>query len=417
MSIVLAFSGGLDTSYCVPYLNEKYGEPVYTVTVNTGGISDDEVDGLERRALELGAEKHFLVDGRQDLFEHHLSYLIKGNVLRGGVYPLSVGPERVTQAKKIVEIARSVGADTVAHGSTGAGNDQVRFDVALRVLADDLKIIAPIRELGLSRQETTSYLKERGFSIPEKTTTYSINRGLWGTTIGGRETLTTTDALPPSAYPDTNSPETSPDQSLEVTIDFQKGIPTHFNGKNMDPVALIETLNVVGGEYGIGRGVHVGDTILGIKGRIGFEAPAAAILITAHRELEKIILTRWQRYQKDHLSDFYGMLLHEGQYFDPVMRDIEAFLDSSQEVVTGAVKLRLYKGHIEVLGCESPYSMFDTGVATYGETNKLWDGRDAEGFTQIYGVQSYLSVKARQTQRSKGLNELPNSPEKSDAAK
>lgn len=397
MSIVLAFSGGLDTSFCVPYLKETYGEPVITVTINTGGLTPEEGRAIEERSRTLGAERHFTVDGRADLFEHHLSYLIKGNVLRGGVYPLCVGPERVTQAKMVIDVARQVGARAVAHGSTGAGNDQVRFDVALRLLAADLEILTPIRDLGLSRQASTQFLTERGFDVPAKTTTYSINRGLWGTTIGGRETLTTTDPLPDDAYPDTVAPADAPDAPHDVTITFEKGIPTALDGKTMDPVSLVEALNTLGGAHGVGRGVHVGDTILGIKGRVGFEAPAALILITAHRELEKIILTRWQRFQKDHLADFYGMLLHEGQYFDPVMRDIEAFLDASQQAVTGTVRVRLFKGNISVLGCESPYSMFDARVASYGEENKLWNGRDAQGFTQIYGVQALLARRARTT--------------------
>lgn len=395
MAIVLAFSGGLDTSFCVPYLRETYGESIYTVTVNTGGISSEEAQAIEERARELGAEQHFLIDARRDLFDEHLSYLVKGNVLRGSVYPLCVGPERVTQAKKAVEAARETGARAVAHGSTGAGNDQVRFDVALRLLAADLDILTPIRSLGLSRQETTDYLRERGFDVPEKTTAYSINRGLWGTTIGGRETLTTTEPLPDDAYPDTVSPADAPDDPIEITISFEEGIPTALDGDVANPVTLVETLNKRGAEHGVGRGIHVGDTIMGIKGRVAFEAPAPIILITAHRELEKIVLTRWQRFQKDHLADFYGQLLHEGQHFDPVMRDIEAFLDSSQAPVTGTVRVRLFKGNVQVLGCDSPASMFDTGIATYGESNQLWNGRDAQGFTEIYGVQALLAHRTR----------------------
>lgn len=395
MAIALAFSGGLDTSYCVPYLAETYAEPVYTVTVNTGGLTDRDAAAVEARALELGAEKHFLVDGRRDLFDDHLSYLVKGNVLRGGVYPLCVGPERVTQARHVVTVAEKTGARAVAHGSTGAGNDQVRFDVAVRLLAGELDVLTPIRTLGLSRADTTAFLKERDFDVPEKTTAYSINRGLWGTTIGGRETLTTADPLPDDAYPDTVPPSRAPDEPFEATIGFDAGIPVSIDGDALDPVALVEKLNELGAAHGVGRGIHVGDTILGIKGRVAFEAPAPAILIPAHRELEKIILTRWQRFQKDHLSDFYGQLLHEGQYFDPVMRDIEALIDSSQEPVTGTVRVRIHKGRVDVLGCDSPFSMFDAGVATYGETNELWDGRDAQGFTQIYGVQALLAHRAR----------------------
>ena len=260
--------------------------------------------------------------------------------------------------------ARELDARAIAHGSTGAGNDQVRFDVALRILASEMDILTPIRTLGYSRPQTAAYLKEKGFEVPDKTTTYSINRGLWGTTIGGKETLGTIDPLPDEAYPDTVSPFKCPDSPLTLKLTFEKGIPTAIDGSMMDPVLLIERLNELGGDHGVGRDIHVGDTILGIKGRIGFEAPAALILVKAHQELEKIVLTKWQRYQKDQLANFYGMLLHEGQHFDPVMRDIEAFLDSSQEVVTGSVAIRLYKGHMSVQGCESPYSLFDLSVAS-----------------------------------------------------
>jgi argininosuccinate synthase len=395
MPIVLAFSGGLDTSFCVPYLKERYGDPVYTVTVNTGGLSGDEGAALEAKALGLGAARHVTVDGRGALYRDHLSYLIKGNVLRGGIYPLCVGPERVVQAREVVAVARQLGARAVAHGSTGAGNDQVRFDVALRLLADELEVLTPIRDLGLSRPQTAAFLQERGFAVPTKQTAYSINRGLWGTTIGGKETKTTGQPLPDDAYPDTTAPADSPDEPLVLQLTFEEGLPVALDGRPLDPVTLIETLNTLGGAYGVGRDVHVGDTILGIKGRVGFEAPAAALLLPAHRELEKIVLTKWQRYQKDHLADFYGMLLHEGQYFDPVMRDLEAFFDASQPVVTGTVAVSLFKGHVRVLGCERPFSMFDTGVATYGEENSLWSGDDARGFTRLYGLQAYLAAKAR----------------------
>ena len=399
MSIVLAFSGGLDTSFCVPYLKETYGEPVYTVTVDTGGLSAEEREAVAEKARTLGAEAHVTVDARQDLYDDLLSYLIKGNVLRGGVYPLCVGPERVTQAQQVVEVARQKGARAVAHGSTGAGNDQVRFDAALRIFGEDLEVIAPIRQLGLSRQASADYLNERGFAVSAERAAYSINRGLWGTTVGGKETHTTGQPLPDGAYPDTTSPADAPDVHRDLRITFEEGLPTALDGDALDPVALIEKLAEIGGAHGVGRGIHVGDTILGIKGRVGFEAPAATVLIAAHRELEKLVLTRWQRYQKDHLADFYGMLLHEGQYFDPVMRDLEAFFDSSQPVVRGTVDVRLFKGSLGVLGCRSPYSMFDTGVATYGEANALWDGRDAEGFTRIAPLQAYLALKARRKGR------------------
>ena len=401
MAIVLAFSGGLDTSFCVPYLAETFDEPVYTVTVNTGGVSEEEARATEARARALGAARHILIDARKALFDDHLSYLIKGNVLRGGVYPLCVGPERVTQARMVVQAAQETGARAIAHGSTGAGNDQVRFDVAVRLLADDLDILTPIRSLGLSREKTTAFLQERGFDVPRKTTVWSINRGLWGTTIGGGETLTPADPLPDAAWADTVAPARAPEEGQEWVLGFEAGLPVSLNGSPMDPVALIETLNAEAAAHGVGRGMHVGDTILGVKGRVAFEAPAPAILLPAHRELEKIVLTSRQRFQKDHLADYYGHMLHEGHYFDPVMRDIEALMDSSQEVVTGEVRVRARQGCVDISGCESPYSMFDPGVAVYGETNALWNGRDAEGFTQIYGVQALLAHRARSARKAR----------------
>jgi argininosuccinate synthase len=395
MAIVLAFSGGLDTSFCVPYLQETYDTPVHTVTVDTGGVTADDRADIEARAAELGAAAHHFVDGCQALYDHHLSYLIKGNVLRGGVYPLCVGPERIVQAQAVAEVANDVGASTIAHGSTGAGNDQVRFDVALQMVGDDLEILAPIRSLGLSREESTAFLKERGFSVPADTTDYSINRGLWGTTVGGKETLTTQEPLPEDAYPDTVPPTEAPDTPLDLTITFENGLPVALDGEAMGGVELVETLNEIGGRHGVGRDIHVGDTILGIKGRVGFEAPAPVILVTAHRELEKVVLSKWQQVQKEQLGSFYGRLLHEAQYFDPVMRDVEAFLDNSQDVVSGTVTVQLYKGSAKVQGVDSPHSMFDAGTATYGEENTLWDGRDAEGFTTLAAVPSMLAKKAQ----------------------
>lgn len=394
MSIILAFSGGLDTSFCVPYLKETFNQPVHTVTVNTGGVTAAEAENLVRRSRELGADSHHTIDGRKRLFDQIISYLIKGNVLRGNAYPLSVGPERVTQAELIVEVARQLGATAIAHGSTGAGNDQVRFDVALRQLGNDIDILTPIRTLGLSRADTTTYLEDRGFSVNIDTTTYSINAGLWGTTIGGGETHDPSLPLPDDAYPSV-SPADAPDEPATITIGFEGGIPIRIDGTAMAPVAVIEYLNDLGAAHAIGRGMHLGDTILGIKGRVAFQAPAAEILIEAHRELEKLVLTRWQLFQKNHLADFYGMLLHEGQYFDPVMRNVEAFLDSSQDVVDGDVTVRLFKGHTMVEGCNSPYSLMNPDVATYGETNALWSGRDAEGFSRIYGLQGLLASRAR----------------------
>lgn len=394
MSIVVAFSGGLDTSFCVPFLREEHDLPVYTVTVNTGGMNDEECTRIEARALELGSAGHFLIDARKQLFERSIQYLIKGNVLRGDVYPLCVGPDRVVQAEALVIKARELGATFVAHGSTGAGNDQIRFDIALNVLADDLTILTPIRDQGLSRAETTEWLRSRGIEVSASTTTYSINTGLWGRTVGGKETLTSENPLPDDAWP-TPSARDAPEEPVKLTIGFREGIPNQVNGDFVSPVDLIESLNSIGERHAIGRAIHVGDTILGIKGRVGFQAPAAAILIPAHRELEKIVLSRWQQYHKAQLGDFYGMMMHEAQYFDPALRDIEALMDSSQETVTGTVTLSLYKGAVTIEGVRSPFSLFDTGVATYGESNELWNGRDARGFARILGVQSLLTHRVR----------------------
>ena len=397
MSIILAFSGGLDTSFCVPFLVETQRQPVITVTVDTGGLEPGAHARLAAHSASLGATDHVTIDAREQLYDDLLSYLIKGNVLRGGVYPLCVGPERVVQARAVAEVARQRGASAIAHGSTGAGNDQIRFDVALRVLAGDIPLLAPVREHGFTREHMAAELASRGHAISAERTTYSINRGLWGTTIGGRETHTTHLPLPDDAYPDTVSPLDAPPAGVTLQLSFEEGLPTAIDGAPLAGVALVEALNALGAEHGVGRGMHVGDTILGIKGRVGFEAPAAAILISAHRELEKLVLSRWQSFQKAQLADFYGMLLHEGQYFDPVMRDIEAFVDQSQERVTGTVELQLRQGQVSVLGATSPFSMFDSAVASYGETNALWDGRDAAGFARLYGLQGVLASRAAHT--------------------
>lgn len=395
MSLVLAFSGGLDTSFCVPYLREQTGQDVHTVTVNTGGFTADDLAAVEARAAALGAASHTTVDARAALVERVLQYLVKGNVLRGGVYPLCVGPERVVQAEALVAEAARLGATTMAHGSTGAGNDQIRFDNALRLLAGDgAEVLAPIRALGLSREASAAYLRERGVEVSAATTAYSVNRGLWGTTIGGAETHDTDGVLPEHAWPDTVPAADAPDAPHEVAIAFEQGRPVALDGRPMDAVALIEALARQGAAHGVGRGVHVGDTILGIKGRVAFEAPAALTLIAAHRELEKLVLTRAQLTHKATLADTYGALVHEGQFYDPVCRDVEAFLDSSQQRVTGTARVRFFKGALAVLGATSPYSLFDAGVARYGESNALWDGRDAEGFARIHGVQAGLAARA-----------------------
>lgn len=395
--IVLAFSGGLDTSFCVPFLRETTGRDVVTVTVDTGGLDADAHETLSAKSHALGAVAHYTLDGKDRLWADHLAYLIKGNVLRGGVYPLCVGPERVVQARAVGELATRLGASAIAHGSTGAGNDQIRFDGALRILAGDVAILAPVREHGFTREHMAGYLAERGYEVSAARASYSINKGLWGTTIGGAETHTTHLPLPEHAWPETVAPAAAPTEGVTLELAFEAGLPVALDGVAMDGVALVEALHVLGAAHGLGRGMHVGDTILGIKGRVAFEAPAAAILLPAHRELEKLVLSRWQQVQKQPLADFYGMLLHEGQHFDPVMRDIEAFLDSTQQRVEGTVSVHLRQGATTVLGAASPYSLFNSGVASYGETNALWDGRDAAGFARLHGLQGLLAHRAAAT--------------------
>jgi argininosuccinate synthase len=390
--VVLAYSGGLDTSFCVLYLREQ-GYLVTTVTVNTGGFGAGELRRIESLAPKLGAEAHRTIDARSELFDRYLRYLIYGNVLRGNLYPLSVSAERVAQAAKIVDVAKATGATAIAHGSTGAGNDQVRFDVAFRALAPELELITPIRTLALSRAEERNFLKQHGFEIPEKVEHYSVNEGMWGTSVGGRETLDSWSALPEAAYPG-GEIDAANLPLKKVTLSFRQGVPVALDGRALDPVALIEELNRVGREYGIGRGIHLGDTILGIKGRVGFEAPAAHLLIGAHRELEKLVLTGKQQFWKESLGNLYGQLLHEGHFFDPLARNLEAFLESSQKQVTGEVKLALYPRAFGVDGVSSPHSLMDAKVASYGEANRLWSGAEAAGFAKLYGVQQILALRA-----------------------
>ncbi len=388
---VLAFSGGLDTSFCVLYLKEQ-GYDVATVTVNTGGFSPEELARIEAASPKLGATSHTTVDARAGLFEGYLRYLIYGNVLRGQLYPLSVSAERVCQARAVAELAKAMGAVAIAHGSTGAGNDQVRFDVAFRALAPELAILTPIRDLGLSRAEEMAYCAERGVMFPEKTKDYSVNEGMWGTSVGGRETLDAWTTLPEAAFPGGVIGDPAP-QTL--TLSFDGGVPVALDGEALDPVALIAQLNTVGKSYGIGRGVHLGDTILGIKGRVGYEAPAAHLLIGAHRELEKLVLSGKQLFWKESLGNLYGSLLHEGHFFDPLARDLEAFLASSQDRVRGEVRLTLHPRAFVVEGVQSPYSLMDPRIATYGEANKLWTGAEAAGFAKIFGVQQTLALKVK----------------------
>jgi argininosuccinate synthase len=388
---VLAFSGGLDTSFCVLYLKEQ-GYDVATVTVNTGGFSAGELARIEAASPKLGALSHTTVDARAGLFDGYLRYLVYGNVLRGQMYPLSVSAERVCQARAVAELAKEMGATAIAHGSTGAGNDQVRFDVAFRALAPDLEILTPIRDLGLSRGEEMAYCAERGVVFPEKTRDYSINEGMWGTSIGGRETLDSWTTLPEAAFPGGVIGALPP---KTLVISFDQGVPVALDRTATDPIALIARLNTLGHAYGIGRGVHLGDTILGIKGRVGFEAPAAHLLIGAHRELEKLVLSGKQLFWKETLGNLYGSLLHEGHFFDPLARDLEAFLESSQDRVRGEVRITLHPRAFVVEGVQSPYSLMDPRIATYGEANRLWTGAEAAGFAKIFGVQQTLTLKAK----------------------
>jgi len=391
--VVLAYSGGLDTTYCAVWLREQ-GYEVHTVTVHTGGFDAEELAGIERRARALGVADHGVIDARPELFDDYLRYLIFANALRGDVYPLCVSAERVAQAKRCALRAVEIGAAALAHGSTAAGNDQVRFDVAFRVFAPGLQILTPIREQGLTRAQEADYLAQRGIEVPARTATYSVNRGLWGTTIGGAETHRSDGELPESAYLLTAPPDRRPAAAEEVVVGFTSGVPTELNGARLDPVRLIERLNEQAGRHGVGRGVHVGDTILGIKGRVAFEAPAATVLIQAHRELEKLVLSRQQLFWKRTLGDLYGGLLHEARFFDPLARDLEAFLTSSQRNVTGYVRVRLLAGQATVIGATSPFSLLDAQVARYGESSGLWTGAEAAAFSKLYGLPDWLMQQA-----------------------
>jgi argininosuccinate synthase len=386
---LLAFSGGLDTSFCVLWLRGQ-GREVHTVTVDTGGFDDAELARIEKVAHQLGAESHTTINARDELFRDYLRFLIAGNVLRGGVYPLSVSAERVCQARGVVRHARQITAVAIAHGSTGAGNDQVRFDVAFRALAPEFEILTPIRDLALSRAEERAFLSARGFTFPEKLEQYSLNQGMWGTTVGGKETHDSWQHLPDEAYPGGEIDPALPARA--VTITFDKGVPSKIDGEAKSPVAAIDALNEIGRRYGIGRGIHLGDTILGIKGRVGFEAPAAHLLIAAHRELEKLVLTGKQLFWKEHLGNVYGTLLHEGHFFDPLARDLEAFLESSQRVVTGDARVRISPRSFAVEGVRSANSLMRSEIASYGEGTSLWSGSEAAAFAKIFGVPEMLAI-------------------------
>jgi argininosuccinate synthase len=390
-SLALAFSGGLDTSYCVPRLSEQ-GYAVHTVYVNTGGSSSAERAAIRRQAQAVGAVEHHEIDARAPVFDRFVRFLIQGNVLRGEVYPLSVAAERTQQAISVIEVARAIGATAVAHGSTGAGNDQVRFDIALRVLAPELAIVTPIRDEALSREQAIAFLEARGLPVPAKASAYSINVGLWGTTWGGGWTHDTW-AGPPAELLD---PPADAPAAAELVLAWEQGVPVALDGTRLSGPELVGQLSALAARYGLGRNIHVGETALGIKGRIGFEAGAALLLIAAHRELEKLVLTKWQVFWKDQLGRFYGDRLHEGHYFDPALRDIEALFTCSQQRVSGDTRVRLAPGRFMVTGTRSPYSMMDRSVATYGEEHRLWSGEEARAFARIGAIPSLLAERAGQ---------------------
>lgn len=384
--VVLAFSGGLDTSFCCIYLTRDLGLEVHSVIVNTGGFSAEELATIEKRAYELGVKSHAVVDETENYYRESIKYLIFGNVLKNATYPLSVSAERVCQATAIANYAKKIGAECVAHGSTGAGNDQVRFDMIFNTLIPGVEIITPIRDLKLSREAEIEYLSKHGVEYSAEKAKYSINKGIWGTSVGGAETLTSNQYLPDSAWP---TPVTS-STPRQVTIDFEHGEPVALDGNKIGAVRVIQELQAIAQPYGIGRDIHVGDTIIGIKGRVGFEAAAPVILIKAHHTLEKHTLTKWQLAWKDQIAGFYGNYMHEGQMHDPVMRDIEAFLTSSQSTVNGRVYIELNPYRFTILGIDSPNDLMSNKFGTYGEMNNGWTGDDVKGFSKIFGNQTLI---------------------------
>ena len=391
--VVLAFSGGLDTSFCVPYLKNEKGLEVHTIMVNTGGFSDQEAKAIEERALTLGAASHKTVDAVDTYYSKGIKYLIYGNILKNGTYPLSVSSERVFQALEVLKHVQEIGADYVAHGSTGAGNDQVRFDIVFEILAPQVQIIAPVREHSFTRQYEIEYLQKNGFEASWEKAKYSINQGLWGTSIGGVETLSSDGYLPEEAYP-VQVTKTTPEH---IRIGFHKGEPVSFNGVEMSPVEVIKAIRDVAAPFGIGRDIHIGDTIIGIKGRVGFEAAAPLIIIKAHHLLEKHTLTKGQLYWKEQIAGWYGQQMHEAMYLDPVMRDMEAMMDSIEQNVTGEVEVALMPYHFSVLGCKSEHDLMSSKFGAYGEINKSYTGQDVIGFTKVIAnpLKIYYSVNEK----------------------
>lgn len=388
--VVLAFSGGLDTTYCVKYLSEDLGLDVYSAIVNTGGFSTEELDDIKKKALELGVVEHSTLDETDIFYKKCVKYLIAGNVLKNNTYPLSVSAERVFQAIAIAAYAKKVGADYIAHGSTGAGNDQVRFDMTFHIMCPEVGIITPIRDNKLSREDEIEYLKAKGVQREWAKNKYSINKGLWGTSVGGAETLTSDQYLPEEAWP-TQVTKTG-EETIE--IEFVKGEPVALNGtRYKNPVETIIALEKIAAPYGVGRDIHVGDTIIGIKGRVGFEAAAPTILVKAHHALEKHTLTKVQLNTKDPIANQYGNFVHEGQFLEPAMRDIEKFLESTQDKVNGKVKVQLSPYRFYILGIESPNDLMSSKFGSYGEMNNTWSGDDVKGFSKIFGNQTSIYFK------------------------
>lgn len=385
--VVLGFSGGLDTSYCVKYLGEDQGYEVHSIIVNTGGFSEEDLKQIEAHAYKLGAKTHTTVNAVKGYYERIIKYLVFGNVLKNNTYPLSVSAERLIQALHIAAHARELKADAVAHGSTGAGNDQVRFDMIFHIMIPGVEILTPIRDLKLSREEEILYLKKKGVQMNFEKAVYSINKGLWGTSVGGKETLSSKGILPEEAWPT----QVSEKGSRNLELGFEKGELKKVDGKTFShPSEAIQYLQSIAGTYGIGRDIHVGDTIIGIKGRVGFEAAAPMIIIKAHHALEKHVLTKWQLNWKEQLALFYGNWLHEGQILDPVMRDIEAFFETSQSNVTGTVFVQLMPYRFQVVGIESEFDLMNSKFGKYGEMNSGWSGEDVRGFSRIFGNQTSI---------------------------
>ena len=394
--IVLGFSGGLDTSFCVKYLTEDKGYEVHSIIVNTGGFSNEELKDIEDHAYKLGVKTHTTIDAVKSYYDRIIKYLIFGNVLKNNTYPLSVSAERLVQALHIAEHTKAIGAKAVAHGSTGAGNDQVRFDMIFHIMIPGVEIITPIRDLKLSREEEIEYLKKKGVEMNFAKAVYSINKGLWGTSVGGKETLSSKGILPEEAWPT----QVTKTDSEEVKLSFEKGELKKVNDKTFaHPAEAIQYLQSIAGAYGIGRDIHIGDTIIGIKGRVGFEAAAPMIILKAHHALEKHVLTKWQLNWKDQLAQFYGNWLHEGQILDPVMRDIEAFFESSQQNATGNVFVQLQPYRFQIIGIESEFDLMSSKFGKYGEMNTGFTGEDVRGFSKIFGNQTSIFYQVQEANK------------------